>query len=114
MDILPTCLELAGADYPASFNDKTVTPPDGKSLIPLINGDAAFTHDTIFWEHEGGRAVRTGDWKMSALDHEEWELFDLSADWTETNNLKEQFPERAAEMNALWEEWAIKMKIIEP
>jgi arylsulfatase A-like enzyme len=113
MDILPTCLELAGADYPASFHDQAVTPPDGRSLLPLIHGEVTSAHDTLFWEHEGGRAVRTGDWKMSALDHQEWELFDLTADRTETNNLKEQFPERAEKMNALWEEWARRMKITE-
>jgi arylsulfatase A-like enzyme len=110
MDLLPTCLELARTGYPDNFRDSGILPPAGKSLIPLINREISSTHDTMFWEHEGGRAVRIGNWKMAALKGEEWELFDLLADRTETNNLATGHPEKVKEMNALWEAWAREMK----
>lgn len=113
MDLLPTCLELAQAEYPEYFNGKKTIPPDGKSLIPLINQEITAIHDTLFWEHVGGRAVRIGDWKMASLKGETWELFDLSVDRTEMNNLATEQPERVESMNAIWEEWARKMKLIE-
>jgi arylsulfatase A-like enzyme len=113
MDLLPTCLELAGVDYPATFNDKQTTSMDGKSLIPLIQEKISTTHDTLYWEHVGGRAVRIGDWKMSALRRGEWELFDLSVDPTEINNLAEEQPERVETMNALWEGWAKRVNLAE-
>jgi arylsulfatase A-like enzyme len=113
MDIMPTCLELAGAEYPAMFNGKETTDFSGKSLMPLINEEISTTHDTLFWEHVGGKAVRIGDWKMSAQRQADWELFDLSEDRTEMNNLAEEHPERVESMNALWEEWAREMKLID-
>ena len=113
MDIMPTCLELAGAEYPAMFNGKETTDFTGKSLMPLINEEISTTHDTLYWEHVGGKAIRIGDWKMSAQRRADWELFDLSVDRTEMNNLAEEHPERVETMNALWEEWAREMKLIE-
>ena len=102
MDILPTCLELAGASYPEEVNGLHTSPVEGRSLLPLLNGEIATTHDTLFWEHEGGRALRIGSWKISALDHGQWELFNLAQDRTETNNLAEQMPEKVQEMEAVW------------
>jgi arylsulfatase len=113
MDVLPTCLELTGVDYPEYFNGKKTTLLDGNSLIPLINQEISTTHDTLFWEHDGGRAIRIGDWKMASLPGEEWELFDLSVDRTEMNNLAKKSPGRVESMNACWEAWALKMKLIE-
>ena len=100
-------------EYPDFFKGKELGPMDGTSLIPLINEGISATHDTIFWEHSGGRAVRIGDWKMAALNRGEWELFDLSIDRTEVNDLATRFPEKVEAMNALWEEWAIDMKLLD-
>ncbi|KPL08808.1 MAG: hypothetical protein AMS26_23820, partial [Bacteroides sp. SM23_62] len=99
--------------YPASFNGKEILPPEVESMIPLIKGEISTTHDTLFWEHEGGRAVRIGDWKMASLKGEPWELFNLSDDRTEMYDLAKEEPARVENMNALWEKWAREMKIIE-
>ncbi len=109
MDILPTCLELAGANYPTTVNGPKTIPPEGKSLLPVIHQKIATQHDALFWEHEGGRAVRAGDWKISALKEEEWELFNLAEDRTESNNLASKHPEKVAEMAAIWQEWYKRM-----
>jgi arylsulfatase len=110
MDLLPTCLDVAGVDYPETFKGRNPGFLDGKSLIPMIRGGESDTHDTLFWEHSGGKAVRLGNWKMAALKGEPWELFDLSKDRTEAEDLVEDYPERVKEMTNLWEEWAKKME----
>jgi arylsulfatase len=104
IDILPTCLELAGASYPSEINGLKTTPVEGKSILPLINNEISTTHDTLFWEHEGGRALRIGDWKIAALKGEDWELFNLAEDRTETNNLAMKKLEKVKEMNDVWDE----------
>lgn len=104
IDILPTCLELAGADYPDEVNGLLTSPVEGKSILPLLNNEISATHDTLFWEHEGGRSLRIGNWKIAALKGEEWELFDMAGDRTETNNLAAKMPEKVKEMEAVWME----------
>ena len=105
MDILPTCMELAGVGYPSTINGLKSSPIEGKSILPLLQNQIKTTHDTLFWEHEGGRAVRIGDWKMAALNGHPWELFDLARDRTETKDLAAAYPEKVKQMNELWESW---------
>ena len=106
IDVLPTCLALSGTKYPETFIGQTTLKPSGKNMLPLIFGETQSIHDTLFWEHEGGRAIRISDWKMASLPGKEWELFNLTTDHTETTDLSKQNPERVAEMNAAWEKWA--------
>jgi arylsulfatase len=105
MDILPTCLEITGAAWPDSVNGEATFGPTGKSLLPVIFEGAKSTNDTLFWEHEGSRAVRLSDWKIAALRNKPWELFNLADDRTETINLAEKFPEKVIEMEKLWNDW---------
>ncbi len=111
IDILPTCIELANADYPSSIHGLKTSTYAGKSLIPLIFGKINSTHDTLFWEHEGGRAIRIGNWKMASLKDQKWELFNLEKDKTEINDLSSQYPDRVEDMNKLWEDWAKKVNL---
>jgi arylsulfatase len=71
-------------------------------MLPLIKGEANATNDTLFWEHETGKALRIGDWKISALIGGEWELFNLAKDRTETNNLAAIMAKKVEEMEAVW------------
>ncbi len=102
IDLLPTCLELANAKYPAQINGLSTTPVEGKSMLPLLRREIANTHDTLLWEHEGGRALRIGDWKISALKNGAWELFDLAKDRTETSNLAKALPGKVKDMEEVW------------
>ena len=68
----------------------------------MIRGEVTATRDTLFWEHETGKALRIGNWKISALIGGEWELFNLAMDRTETNNLAEKMPDKIEEMKAVW------------
>jgi arylsulfatase len=106
IDIMPTCLDLAGAEYPAEYRGHRLAPLDGKSLGPIFTSDTREGHDTLFFEHMGGRAVRRGDWKLVALKDEPWRLYHLAEDRTETNDLAAKLPERVQSMSQAWEQWA--------
>lgn len=109
IDIMPTCLELAGAAYPETVNNQKTANMDGKNLLPMIFNQTKSIHDTLYWEHEGGRALRIGDWKISSLKNMAWELFDLSKDQSEMNNLAEKYPEKVQSMDQCWQKWIKKV-----
>ena len=104
IDVVPTILELAGGKPRPQRQGQTVPPAPGKSLIPAFSEDQTVTHDDLWWLHEGHRAIRVGDWKLVAAKDEPWELFNLAADRTESNNLAAQHPEKVRELEQLWEQ----------
>ncbi|MEM7367710.1 MAG: arylsulfatase [Bacteroidota bacterium] len=120
IDIMATCVDVAGASYPSRYNDNAITPMAGVSLVPAF-ADQSLNREAIYWEHEGNRAVRMGKWKLisegntnrsflwdkeSDLPIEAWELFDMEADRTETNDLSDQHPELVEKMSGMWMAWA--------
>jgi arylsulfatase len=104
-DLLPTLLELAGAQYPKSVAAGPIPAFVGQSLTPIFDG-RKMEHRPIYWEHEGNKAVRDGKWKLVSRFPESWELYDMEADRTELHNLADQDPQRAKEMAAQWQSWA--------
>ena len=66
--------------------------------------DGTVLHDSLWWLHEGNRALRAGDWKIVATKDSAWELYDLSTDRAETKNLAAEKPEKVRELAALWEQ----------
>jgi arylsulfatase A-like enzyme len=107
VDIVPTCLELAGMPFPAQFNGRATTPAQGVSLAPAFQGDAPPRERPIFFEHEGNRAVRDGRWKLVAKGTDgPWELYDMQVDRTEMHDLAGKEPERAKAMASAWQKWA--------
>lgn len=106
MDLMPTCLDVAGVEYPRGFGGRTLLPLEGKSLLPILQGKERDGHETLCWDLAGNRAIRIGNWKLAALRGRPWELYDLAADRTETRNLAAQEPARVAEMAAAYNRWA--------
>jgi arylsulfatase A-like enzyme len=101
LDLMPTCVELAAASYPASM-----PPMEGRSFVPALAGKPV-KRDALYWEHEGNRAIRLGKWKAVALQPAgQWELYDMDADRTEMNDLASQHPDRVKAMARQWEQWA--------
>ncbi len=111
IDLAPTCLDFAGVAYPAELDGRALTPQEGRTLRPLFEGRARGGHQTIFWEHQGHRALRRGDWKLVASHGEPWELYDLEADRTETENLGAARPELVSELAAEWQRWADRVGV---
>jgi len=112
MDIMATYLDLAGVAYPDSFKGRPITPLEGKSLAPIFSGKPRAGDEILFWEHLDNRAVREGKWKL-VYAHEvgEWELYDMEADPSETQNLAAPYPERVAELRQKWEAWAERVGV---
>ena len=78
MDVMPTCLKVAGTSYPSEFVGNKLDPLDGVEFLPLVDGGKQNPSRVLYWEHEGNRAVRRGDWKLVALHKKPWELYDLT------------------------------------
>jgi len=106
IDIVPTLLELAG-----------VAPPEkmtGLSLAPILRGEERSGHDAIYWEHEGNRALRRGEWKLVSEFGKDWELYRIREDRAEMNDLAKQKPEVAEAMKQVWQEWADRVGVVMP
>jgi arylsulfatase A-like enzyme len=102
IDVVPTVLELAGATKPATIQGHPVPPAPGRSLVPAFAADVTVPRDFLWWEHEGNRAVRVGDWKLVALKGGGWELYDLARDRGEQHNLAAAQPGKVRELEAIW------------
>jgi arylsulfatase A-like enzyme len=107
VDIMATCVDLAGAEYPKQYAGQQIQPMEGVSLAPAFRGKL-LGERVIFWEHEGNRAVRQGRWKLVAKHPGGWELYDIDADRTEIHDLAPQMPEKVQELGSLWEAWAAR------
>jgi arylsulfatase len=108
IDIMATCVDVAGATYPTQRGDRKVPPMEGRSLVPAFAG-RKLAREALFWEHEGNRALRVGDWKLVAKGAGgPWELYDLQRDRTEMNDLAAREPERVRDMVASWDRWAAR------
>lgn len=103
VDFVPTALELAGVQKPAEWNGTPIPPAPGKSLVPALAKDVSVARESLWWLHEGNRAVRVGDWKLVAVKGEPWELYDLKNDRAEQNNLAAKMPEKVQELEKVWQ-----------
>ena len=126
IDIMATCVEVAGAAYPSTLNGSPIHPMEGKSLTPVFT-NSSLEREAIYWEHEGNRAVRMGKWKLISkaskqrsflwdkveeLDLEAWELFDMENDRTEMKDVSDLHEELVEEMAAMWLAWGKRTGII--
>lgn len=101
VDIAPTLLELAGGSA-AELEGKGEAP--GISLLPFLHEDLQTPRTPLFFHHEKKSALRHGEWKITTVDKgEAWELYDLSTDRGETQNLATKNPAKLEELVQLWE-----------
>lgn len=118
IDIMATCVDVAGAVYPKQFNGQDVHPLEGLSLRPLMNAtgsdsvEETFLKRTLFWEHEGNRAVRQGKFKLVAQENNPWELYDIAIDRGEQKNLAAILPETVTKMSKEWDVWAERANVL--
>jgi arylsulfatase len=106
VDIMATCVDVAGAKYPTEFRGKPILPMEGKSLLPALD-NRPIQRDALYWEHEGNAAIRVGDWKSVRLGRGgPWELYDLKTDRTELHDLAAAKPELLRTLAAKWDAWA--------
>jgi arylsulfatase len=110
IDIMATCIDVAGTDYPSEYKGHQITPLEGKSLVPAFY-NRSIEREALYWEHEGNRAVRKGKWKLVSKYPGRWELYDIETDRTELNNLADEFPEIARQLADTYDAWAKRSNV---
>ncbi|MEM1107676.1 MAG: sulfatase-like hydrolase/transferase [Planctomycetota bacterium] len=123
-DILPTCLDLAGVEYPAKFRGKATEELAGRNMFAVLQGEPRPPAETIFFNDKGQQSViYKGRWKL--LIEPGWytqtlnrpgiayELYDLEKDPAELNNLADAKPKLVQKLADMCEAWKQEMGIVE-
>ncbi len=105
IDLMATLVDVAGSKWPSEYNGQPLAALPGKSLSPIFSGETRAPHEALFFHLVDHRAVLAGDWKLVSDWGRPWQLFNLSSDRTELNDLSAQQPERARELEARWTQW---------
>ncbi|QLE02215.1 arylsulfatase [Galbibacter sp. BG1] len=113
IDIMTTFTDLAEANYPSTYNGINIKPTQGKSLIPIFKGENRTAHKGLFWEHEGNKAARIGNWKWVSIYPEYVdELYNLAEDPVEEFNMAKKNSKKLKELKQQWQSWADKVGVI--
>ena len=110
IDIAPTLLELAGARFDARVGGVAQIPVAGTSIRrTMLSAAAPDPRPVQFFELRGNRAIRSGRWRAVAIhrlgtpfEQDHWALFDTASDFAEANDLSVRYPQKVAELKALW------------
>lgn len=107
LDVLPTSCAVANAKAPEGI--------EGVNLLPHLTGEnATAPHEALAWRFGPQKAIRKGNYKlvvvrdMAARKQSDWQLYDLSTDIGEKNDLAASKPEVVAELKTAWEAWDAK------
>ncbi|WDE95397.1 arylsulfatase [Lentisphaera profundi] len=99
IDIMATYVDLTQAQYPSN-----ITPMQGISLLPALQNKSLQRTQPLFWQWLRGGGVRDQNWKAVYWSNQ-WELFDMSKDQNESNNLASQYPEKLEAMKKSYHAW---------
>ena len=119
IDLMATCVDVGGGEYPKVTSQCNVLPMEGMSLLKSFN-TAKPVDRTIYFEHNGNKAIRHGRYKLLANCGKgsiargkpgSWELFDMQADRTEMNDLSKSKPELVQELIKKWDVWAERTNV---
>ena len=98
LDIFPTVAALTGTTPPANL--------DGVNLAPFLTGQKTTApHDALFFSINGLGAIRSDRWKLVLATDGTPELFDLSRDLAEKNNLAPVQSDRVKVLREKWQAW---------
>ena len=111
IDIMPTILDITNTPYPLNYNGISIQSMEGESLLPVFAGNH-LTRKDWFMEHQKNKAVRSGKWKLVATANGDWELYDMEKDRTETNNIRDRYPDMAKNLEEKWNTWAWRTKVL--
>ncbi|MBK5722746.1 arylsulfatase [Dysgonomonas sp. Marseille-P4677] len=114
IDIMATCLDLAKAQYPKTYNGNQIIPLEGKSLVPILKDGRRVGHDYLGFEHFNEKALITKDgWKIIQPGrNNSWELYNLNKDRTELNNVAVSNPKVLEKLIKQYDEWAKRCLVV--
>jgi arylsulfatase A-like enzyme len=131
IDIVPTILEAAGIQAPDTVNGIKQKPIEGVSMVYTFdqaNANAPSKRDTQYFEMVGNRAIYHDGWvaattppspswelgtgKPTPLDQYHWELYNITEDYSEYNDLSAKMPDKLKEMQALFLTEAAKYQVL--
>jgi arylsulfatase A-like enzyme len=120
LDVMPTVVELAGAEYPQRFKGHDILPMEGRSMLPALSGEPD-TPRTLIFEHERNAAIREGKWKLVGVNMLEgdgirpdakWHLYDVETDPAEQHDLVREHPEIAERLLQKFMEEARRIMVL--
>ncbi len=118
IDLMATCLDVAGVPHPKEFAGHKIQPLEGVSLRPAFQGNKLGRKDALYFDHHLNGAIRDGEWKLVRYGQASreasvraWELYDMEKDRSETNNLAKEHPEKVKDLEAKWEKWAVRARV---
>jgi arylsulfatase len=100
-DVLPTVLDVTGAGHPSADRRPDVLPQEGRSMPPVLSGEPS-EPATLYWEHCGNSAIRSGGWKLVREYPSPWELYDFENDRTELVDVAGDPPNVVTELSREW------------
>lgn len=109
IDVLPTLAELAGANLPDRWPGRDLEPVSGVSLVPIIDGAATMVRSPLHFLFASDRGLREDQWKLVSFRSQPWELYNISKDRTELNDVAAAHPDRVKRMSRLWHEMTAKV-----
>lgn len=104
-DIMPTLIDITGAQYPETYKGDSVVAMQGQSLLPVLRGQQRQREGPIFNKWSDGKSVYRNGWKLVQQGEGEWELYDLREDRTETTNRAGERPSMVEDLSSTWQEW---------
>lgn len=106
MDILPTVLEITNTAYPSNYDGYKIGKLDGISLLPVLKNTKRNGYQSLYFEHEAGKAAIQGDWKITLRPEEnKWRLYNLEEDATESTDLANLYPNHLETLKSDWQNW---------
>ncbi len=113
-DIVPTVLDLVGLEAPRVHRGLEQRPIDGVSMLDVLAESEPVTRPrTQYFETDGHRAIWKDGWKAVAwhrrgsdFAQDQWELYHVDEDFSETHDLAQQHPDMLAELVETWWEQA--------
>ncbi|MDA0346684.1 MAG: arylsulfatase [Verrucomicrobia bacterium] len=102
IDVVPTILDLVGVEVTPSAEGPALP---GRSLVPVFGEDQSWEDRSLFWAHSGNQALRRGDWKavLRRDNNDRWELYKISEDRAELNDLATAEPKILNNLASTWE-----------
>ena len=107
LDLLPTFVSAAGGEIPS---DRKL---DGVDISEVLAGGGGIERE-LFWTFREQSAARDGNWKLFRPEPDAaWELFDLSRDRGETNNLATDCPQIVSRLSAKFDAWLLEAQRVD-